>query len=55
MAIDEINNKTDGIHDRLLPNTQLEILISKCVDNMICISDPVCLLYFILLDFYSAD
>jgi ABC-type branched-subunit amino acid transport system substrate-binding protein len=35
MAVDEINNKTDGIHDSLLPNTQLKISVVNSVSTAI--------------------
>jgi ABC-type branched-subunit amino acid transport system substrate-binding protein len=35
MAVDEINNKTDGIHDSLLPNTQLKISVVNSVSTTI--------------------
>jgi ABC-type branched-subunit amino acid transport system substrate-binding protein len=35
MAVDEINNKTDGIHDDLLPNTQLKITVVNSVSTAI--------------------
>jgi ABC-type branched-subunit amino acid transport system substrate-binding protein len=33
MAVKEINNKTDGIHDDLLPNTQLKISVVNSVST----------------------
>jgi ABC-type branched-subunit amino acid transport system substrate-binding protein len=35
MAVQEINNKTDGIHDDLLPNTQLKVSVVNSVSTAI--------------------
>jgi hypothetical protein len=32
MAVNEINNKTDGIFDSLLPDTELKIIVEPCIN-----------------------